>query len=81
MKCTIPNNQTFNNSNNFIDMTEDTKICNKFNIDPNSDFRLKLEINKGAGYLYDENNKKLFEEYDPNKFSFEHPTGYKSVTK
>ena len=24
--------------------------------------------------------KKLFEEYDPNKFSFEHPTGYESVT-
>ena len=30
--------------------------------------------------MYDENNKKLFEEYDPNKFSFEHPAGYKSVT-
>ena len=30
--------------------------------------------------MYDENNKKLFEEYDPNKFSFEHPTGYKSVS-
>ena len=30
--------------------------------------------------MYDENNKKLFEEFDPNKFSFEHPTGYKSVT-
>ena len=61
-------------------MTEYTKICNEFNIDPNSDFRLKLEINNGAGYLYDKNNEKLFEEYDPNKFSFEHPTGYKSVT-
>ena len=30
--------------------------------------------------MYDEYNKKLFEEYDPNKFSFEHPTGYKIVT-
>ena len=80
MKYPIPTNQTFNNLNNFIDMTECTKICNEFNIDPNSDFRLKLEINNGAGYMYDENNKKLFEEYDPNKFSFEHPTGYKSVT-
>ena len=47
---------------------------------PNSDFRLKLEINNGAGYMYDEINKKLFEEYDLNKFSFQHPTGYKSVT-
>ena len=54
MKCPNPTNQTFNNLNNFIDMTEYTKICNDFNIDPNSDFRLKLEINKGAGYLYDE---------------------------
>ena len=80
MKCPIPTNQTFNNLNNFIDMTEYTKICNEFNIDPNSDFRLKLEINNGAGYMYDKNNKKLFEEYDPIKFSFEHPTGYKSVT-
>ena len=30
--------------------------------------------------MYDENNKKLSEEHDPNKFSFEHPTDYKSVT-
>ena len=61
-------------------MTEHTKICNEFNIDPNSDFRLKLEINNGTGYIYDENNKNFFEEYDPNKFSFEYATGYKSVT-
>ena len=57
MKCPIPTNQTINNLNNFIDMTEYTKICNEFNIDPNSDFILKLEINNGAGYIYDENNK------------------------
>ena len=69
MKYPIPSNQTFNNLNSFIDMTEYTKIANEFNIDPNSDFRLKLEINNGASYIYDENNKKL-EEYDPNKFSF-----------
>ena len=80
MKCPIQTNQTFNNLNNFIDMTEYTKICNEFNIDPNSDFRLKLEINNGAGYMYDENNKKIFEKYDSNKFSFEHSTGYRSVT-
>ena len=80
MKCPIPTNQTFNNLNNFIDMTKYTKICYEFNIDLNSDFRLKLEINDGAGYIYDENNKNLFEEYDSNKYSFEHPTGYKSVT-
>ena len=80
MKCPIHTNQTCNNLNNFIDMTEYSKICNEFNIDPNSEFRLKLEINNGAGYIYDENNKKIFEEFDPNKFSFEHPAGYKSVT-
>ena len=43
MKCPIPTNQTFNNLNNFIDMTEYTKICNEFNFDLNSDFRLKLD--------------------------------------
>ena len=80
MKCPVPTNQTYNNLNNLIDMTEYTKICNEFNIDTNSDFRLKLEINNGAGHMYDENNKKLFEEYDPNNFSFEHPTCYKIVT-
>ena len=79
MKCPIPTNQTFNNLNNFIDMTEFTKICNKFNIDLNSDFRLKLELNNVAGYIFAENNKKLFDQYDTNIFSFEHPTGYKSV--
>ena len=57
MKCSIPTNQTFNNLNNFIDMAEYTKICNEFSIDPNSNFRLKLEINKRAGYIYDENKK------------------------
>jgi hypothetical protein len=41
MKCAIPTNQNFNSTNNFIDMTEYTKICNEFNIDPNTDFRLK----------------------------------------
>ena len=80
MKCPIPTNQTFNNLNSFIDMTEYTKICNEFNIDPSSDFRLKLEINNDAGYMYEKNNKKLFEKYNPNKFSFEHQTGNKSVT-
>ena len=62
IKCPIPTNQTFNNLNNFIDMTEYTKIFNEFNIDRHSDFRLKLDINNGAGYIYDQNNKKLFEE-------------------
>ena len=57
MKCPIPTNQTFNNLNNFIDMTEFTKICKKFNIDLNSDFRLKLELNNVAGYIFAENNK------------------------
>ena len=77
MKCPILTNQTFNNLNNFIDMTEYIKIYNEFNIDPSSDVKLKLELNNGAGYIYNENDKKLFEEYDPNKFSFEHPIGYK----
>ena len=60
MKGPIPINQTFNNLDNFINITECTKICNEFNIDPNSDFRLKLERNNGAGYMYDENNNKTF---------------------
>ena len=80
MKCPIPSNQTFNNLNNFIDMTKFTIICNEFNIDPNRDFKLKLELNNVAGYIYVENNKKLFDQYDTNIFSFEHPTGYKSVS-
>ena len=68
------------NLNNFIDITENTKICNEFNSNPSSDFRLKLELKNGAGYIYDENNKKLYQEYVPIEFSFEHPLGYKRVS-
>ncbi len=76
MKCAIPTNQNFNSINNYIDLTEYTKICNEFNIDPNDDFRIKIEPNNGAGYIYDENNKKINEQYDSNNYSFEHPSGY-----
>jgi archaellin len=75
MKCSIPTNQSFNPLNNYIDMTEYTKICNEFNIDPNEDFRIKIEPNGGAGYIYDENNKKSSQQYDSNSYSFEHPSG------
>jgi hypothetical protein len=75
MKCPIPTNQSFNPLNNYIDMTEYTKICNEFNIDPNEDFRIKIEPNGGAGYMYDENNKKSSQQYDSNSYSFEHPSG------
>ena len=75
MKCPLPTNQTFKNFNNFIEITEYINICNEFNIGPNSDFILKLQINNSASYMYNKNNKKLVEEYHPNKFSFEHLTG------
>ena len=29
---------------------------------------------------YDENNQKSSQQYDPNHFSFEHPTGYVGYT-
>jgi len=80
MKCPIPTDKAFDAYNNYIDMTEYTKICNEFNIDPNYDFRLKIEPNNGAGYMYDENNKKSSQQYDPNHFSFDHPTGYVGYT-
>ncbi len=51
MKCPIPTNQTFHNINNFIDMTECTKIGNAFNFDLNSEFRSQLELNNGARYI------------------------------
>jgi hypothetical protein len=76
MKCPIPTNQNFNSYSNFIDLTEYTKICNEFNIDSNDDFRIKIEPNNGAGYMYDENNKKTSQQYDSNNYSFEHPSGY-----
>jgi archaellin len=86
MKCAIPTNQGFNSLNNFIDMTVYTKICNEFNIDPNTDFRLKIEPNSGAGYIYDDNNKKYSDNYVPNKktdsdyknnlWSLDEPSGY-----
>ena len=41
-------------------MTEYNEICNEFNIDLYSDFRVKLEIKNEACYIYDENNKKTF---------------------
>lgn len=75
MKCAIPTNQNFNRMNNYIDMTEYTKIANEFDIDPNADFRLKLGPNDGAGYVYTD-DKKINDRYDSNVHSFEHPTGY-----
>ncbi len=75
MRCPIPTDKSFDAYNNYIDMTEFTKLCNEFNIDPNDDFRLKIEPNNGAGYMYNENNKKSSQQYDPNNYSFEHPSG------
>jgi hypothetical protein len=80
MRCPILTDKSFDTLNNYIDMTEYTKLCNEFNIDPNDDFRLKLEPNNGAGYMYDENNKKSSQQYDPNNFSFEHMSGYAGHT-
>ena len=86
MKCAIPTNQGFNTMNNFIDMTEYTKICNEFNIDPNTDFRLKIGPNNGAGYIYDDDNKKYTDNYVANKkteadyrsnsWTLDEPSGY-----
>jgi hypothetical protein len=86
MKCSIPTNQSFNPLNNYIDMTEYTKICNEFNIDPNEDFRIHIEPNNGAGYIYDENNnktsgnyatnKKTESDYRNNPWTLEEPSGY-----
>ena len=80
MGCPIPTDKAFNAYNNTIDMTKFTQLCNKFNIDPDFDFRIKIEPNGGAGYMYDENNQKSSQQYDPNKYSFEHPSGYAGNT-
>ena len=76
MRCPIPSNQNFNELNNYIDLTEYTKTCNEFNIDLNTDFRIKIEPNNGAGYIYDDNNKRLNQQYNSDNYSFEHPSGY-----
>ena len=74
MKCPIPSNEGFNSANNHIDLTQYTLLCNEFEI--NEDFRIKIEPNNGAGYLYDENNKKTTQQYDSTNYSYEHPSGY-----
>ena len=86
MSVSIPTDQNFNKYNNFINMTEFNKICNEFNIDPNEDFRIHMEPNNGAGFMFDENNnknsdnyvafKKTESDYRNNPWTLEEPSGY-----
>jgi len=76
MSVTLPTDKNFDELNNNINMTEFNRIANEFELDPNTDFRFKLNYNDGIGYLYDENDRKVANSYDPTKYSLDYPSGY-----
>lgn len=52
LQVPLPTNKNFNPFNNIYDKAAYQRLCNEFNINPNTDFRQKLDRNQGMGSLY-----------------------------
>ena len=75
MSCPIPGESFFNFTNNNINMVKFQKLCNEFDVNPNTDFRFKGGENGGLGTMYNYISYTGYEAlsgyiYDSNKFKF-----------
>jgi len=52
MSCLLPGESLFNATDNHVNMMAYKKLCNKFNVNVNSDLRFKGEDNGGLGTMY-----------------------------
>ena len=64
LECPLPGDNSFNELNNNINLSKYFKLCNEFNINPNTDFRCKSGSMSGLGILYTKEFGKVMPEQD-----------------
>jgi len=75
MSCPLPGESLFNTADNHINLIAYKKICNKFDVDSNTDFRFKGGNSGGLGTMYNYATRMGYmpltgKPYDPCRFQF-----------
>ena len=75
MSCPLPGESLFNTADNHINLIAYKKICNKFDVDSNTDFRFKGGNSGGLGTMYNYATRMGYmpltgKPYDPSRFQF-----------